>query len=112
MTLLPLQVDARHYVLYIGFDDGEFDRLRAYDPGELYLEKLGEPWTRLELQRIFIGYCNAADLLEVQRLTQPPNPRPRAAIQYLMRGWRYRPEVGDHDGPLLSVKVNENETKQ
>ncbi len=110
MTVIPFAVNETEYSVYIGLDDQAWERLKAYDPGELVLEKLSQPWINMKLKGVLFGYCSDSDLLECQRISQQTDDI-QAVLKYLSRGWRFEPDAGDHDGPPLSVRINPTDTK-
>lgn len=102
MIVLPFQIDNERYSVLLALDDEGLQRVKQYDPAELVLDKLGEPWTHLKLKDVLVTYCNAQDLKRVQELSDEGNPQ--AAYRYLTRGWVFRPDLGDHDNPPTSLK--------
>jgi hypothetical protein len=110
VLVIPFAIDARRYSVYVGFDDEGMERLKAYDPGELVLKQLGEPWISRELKDVLIGYCSPADFAKIQEIIAETN-NPGEALLYLTRGWKYRPDAGDHDFGPISVKIDPNATK-
>lgn len=104
MFCLPLQIDEREYALYVFLEEENLDRMKEYDPAEVNTARLGEAFLRLRLREVIIGYATAADLKTVIELCHVG--KPRKALRYMTRGFRYRPDQGDHDGPYLSAKAS------
>lgn len=102
MTVLPFQINAREYSVIMAFDEEGLGRIRQYDPGELHLYTLGPPWTLLKLKDVIVTYCTASDLDRVLELCRAGDTR--AACRWLTRGFKFRPEEGDHDQPPVSLK--------
>jgi len=102
LRVIPWQVDATHYSVMIVLQDGNIDRMRAYDPVEIPLSMMGPTFAGLELRDVTVTYATDADLREVERLAQQGEIRD--ALRYLTRGFRFRPDRGDHDGPPSTLK--------
>jgi hypothetical protein len=114
MITIPFQVSATEYSVYIGLGDDNIERVRQYDPAEVVLSQLGEPFQRLKLKDIVVGYCSEDDFKKVQEIyhAEPTNAGMKKALRYLTRGYKFRPEFGDHDGPPLSIKIDPKEPTQ
>lgn len=95
MLTLPVRISDSEMDLYVILETENLDRMRAYDPAEIVHSALGEKWKDLALRKVVLMFATAADL----RTIMPPleNGDPLTALRYLSRGWRYRPESGDHD---------------
>jgi hypothetical protein len=65
MITIPFQVSATEYSVYIGLGDDNIERVRQYDPAEVVLSQLGEPFQRLKLKDIVVGYCSEDDFKKV-----------------------------------------------
>lgn len=100
MQLIPITISVLEYDIWAVLDDGNMDRLRAYDPAEVVLDKLPEPWRSMRLRSIQICYAKPSDMAEVARRLEAKDVR--GALKFLSRGWTYRPEAGDHDEPYES----------
>ena len=101
MIVIPLQVSETAYSIIVLLEDDNLERIKAYDPAEITIRKLG--LSHLRLQDVVIGYATAQEAAQVAAI------RDRAEIPELLkklsRGYQYRPDKGDHDGPYLSLKV-------
>lgn len=102
MTVLPFQLNAREYSVLIAFDDEGIERIRLYDPGELHLSMLGPPWIHLKLRDVIVTYCNADDLVRANEMCAAGDQK--GAYRWLTRGFVFRPDQGDHDGPPVSLR--------
>jgi hypothetical protein len=76
--------------------------MRQYDPAEVNIPKLGGYWWRLKLRDVVLAYATAADWEHAKQLFDAGEGQ--AAMRYLSRGFRYRPDQGDHDDPYKSLK--------
>ncbi len=97
MITIPIQQNATEYDLWVVLGDENLTRIREYDPAEIVTAKLGMPWRGLRLRNVMICYANTE---EIERLVSAPT---RAAVlllikEVLSRGFKFRPERGDHDG--------------
>ncbi len=110
MMCVPFAIDDKHYSVFVVLEDENLERMRAYDPAELVLSKVEGNFPGKRLKDIVIGYATAADVAEVLRLAN--DGKPREALKYLSRGWAFKPEAGDYDGPYLSVKKQAGESTQ
>jgi hypothetical protein len=108
MIVIPFQVSKTQYSVYVGFDDEGIDRMKAYDPGELTMNKLPPAFRALELKDVIVGYCSEADFTRVQQM-MIEDGNPVRALRHLTRGFKFRPDAGDHDGPYLSAKFRETD---
>lgn len=111
MFVIPFQVSETEYSVFVGIDDEGLSRMKEYDPAELVLSKL--PLEKLHLQDlklkdVLFGYCSESDAQHVMKLMTEANSS-RPGLQYLTRGWKFRPEMGDHDGPPLSMRNDPEE---
>lgn len=97
LRVIPWQVDATHYSLMIVLQDGNIERLREHDPVEVPLTMLGPKFAGLQLRDVTVTYATDEDIREVERLGQQGDIRD--ALRYLTRGFRFRPDRGDHDDP-------------
>jgi hypothetical protein len=106
MFVMPFQVTDTEYSIYVGFTQDSMQRMMAYDPAELQLSKLPLDRFRelgLTLKDIVFGFCSEQDQEHAMKLMQEADD-PRPGLQYLTRGFVFRPRMGDHDGPPLSIK--------
>ncbi|HWE51360.1 MAG TPA: hypothetical protein VG273_16330 [Bryobacteraceae bacterium] len=102
MLLIPFTVpnSAEHYSIFVVLDDKNIERILAFDPAQIPFPLKG--WESKKLTRIFIGFADpraldkATDLLKSGRLDE--------ALHFLSRSFEFRPDLGDHDGPPVSIK--------
>jgi hypothetical protein len=110
MVVIPFQINERQYSVFVGFDEQGIQRMREYDPAELVLQKLPDRFQRLQLKDVLFGYCDDDDMSKIQVMLSEDGT-PGRALRYLSRGWKFRQDFGDHDGPMLSALPDPNETK-
>lgn len=105
MFCLPIQTSPTEWALYVFLQDENLERMHEYDPAVVTMAHLGDAFKKLELREVVVGWASAQDFDRVMELCQAG--RPKDALRHLTRGFRYRPDQGDHDGPYLSVKPTE-----
>ena len=110
MMVIPFRINSTEYSVFVVFGQENLDRILQYDPAEVTLNKLGAPWDRMRLKDVLIGFATAAEEAEVMRLSGAGEGR--KALQMLSRGFRYKPDTGDHDGPYLSMRTGNEGPKQ
>jgi hypothetical protein len=107
MMVLPFSDTETTYRLFIVLEDDNLSRMKEYDPAQFNMPVPGFEEKRLTM--VIVGYANAADRQWIMQLIQ--DEKPREALRYLSRGWQFRPDLGDYDGPPLSLR-DKGEQKQ
>ncbi len=94
MITIPIATpDHQHDALIIIMDDVELGRLRAADPAQLELRDFP-----VQLVSPMLLICHEQPTPELTRLLSGRHVP--AIVKYLQRGFKFRPELGDHDhGP-------------
>jgi hypothetical protein len=107
MYVIPFQLNASQYSVFIVLQEENLERIRQYDPAEVSLAKVHElqpqRFEGLKLKDVLIGYGTDADVREALHLLA--TGAVRQGLQLLSRGFRYRPDAGDHDGPYKSLRA-------
>lgn len=103
MFCLPLQLSDDEYALYVFLESENLERMHAYDPAVVTTRALGESFARLRCKEVVVGYAAAEDLATVMGMCR--EGKPVEALRHMTRGFRYRPDQGDHDGPYLSLST-------
>lgn len=106
MLVIPFRISEKQYSIFVVLEEENMERLRAYDPAEVIVPQVEErmSFSGGKLKDVVIGYATAKDM-DVLKTFFEQN-KIREALQYLSRGWRYRPDAGDHDrGPEHWFKV-------
>lgn len=111
MILLTAAVTKSNQInLVIVLGDDNLERIKQYDPVEVIWHEL--PW-RVSSRfphTIAVAYATREELELIERLAK--DGKQEEALQLVTRGWRFRPELGDHDfGPVALGKPSK-ETKQ
>ncbi len=102
MQVVPLQVTAESFDIFVILEDDNLERMKAYDPAEVVKAHLGKPWEKLKLRNIMIGYATAEDLANFHDFVLAGDVE--AGLKWLSRGWAYRPERGDSDRNYESLR--------
>jgi len=72
--------------------------MKAYDPVEVPIKDLPPEYSGLTFKDVIVTFATDADVAHVEQLARAGQGR--EALRYLTRGFRYRPDRGDHDRPL------------
>ncbi len=98
MLILPIETrDHKHDTLIVMLDRDNLARILQNDPAEIPLGKTGR---RLVNPTVMIAFNDRSP--ELQRLVQGGDVK--AIIEYLQRGFAFRPDKGDHDRGPESLK--------
>jgi len=98
MILIPIKSeDHKHDMLIVILNKANVDRMKVSDPAEIQLSQLKIP---LVLPTIMIAYEDSSP--EFSRIVQGGNVR--KIIEFLQRGWEFKPEKGDNDNGPQSIK--------
>lgn len=95
--------------LFIALDEPSVDRLKEHDPAEVYWRELPPDYSMRLPNTISIGFCTKEDQAEIERMSASGDPDwKKKAFEFLGRGFKFRPELGDHDfGATLLGKPTE-----
>jgi len=96
MIVIPLVCGEAEMDICIVLEDENLQRIRAYDPAEVVRSAMG-PWADHAIRNVIVTYATPADMVTVNILMEQQSIG--AAMQYLARGFRYRPDRGDTDQP-------------
>lgn len=100
MMTLPLRISETEIDVFVILEDDNIERIRKYDPAEIVRKNTGQ-FANLAIRNVVIMYASKADIATIMPMFE--NGNPRQALQYLSRGWKYRPDSGDHDGDYESL---------
>lgn len=104
MYVIPFQVSETTYSIMVVLLDENIERIKQRDPAEVTMKSLGSLWESLKLKDIIITYTTEAEMAQMMQLCA--TGRTPEALRRLTRGFVFRPDKGDHDGPYLSMKPN------
>lgn len=98
MMIVPFQISKTEYSIVVLLENDNMERIREHDPAEITIKKLPPEWTRLKLNAVLITYLGPEE--KDRFLALCDDDRVQQALRFATRGWRYRPDQGDHDhGP-------------
>ena len=93
MLVLPVQTAEMEYQLFIVMGAANISRMIKYDPVDLSLIRLGEPWQHLKLAQLHLLY--ATELEESEVLAMCKQGQLVNALRLLSRGYKFDPSRGD-----------------
>ena len=94
MMVVPFQVSAAAYSIFVVLEDENIERIKAYDPAEVTTSKMAG-FADLHLDTVIVGYASGAEIAELTAITDPRELP--AFLRKLSRGFRFRPDRGDYD---------------
>ncbi len=97
MITIPLQISKTQYDLFVILECENIQRIQAYDPAEVALEKLPSVWRKMTPRCIQICYAAEVELKRVMSATNVVEVVEQ--LKVLARGWQFKPERGDSDAP-------------
>ena len=100
MLSLPVKVSDTEMDLFVILEDDNIERIKQHDPAEIVRRNLG-PMSRFTIRNVVIAYAGKEDLATVMPMFE--NGNPNEAMRHLSRGFRFRPDSGDHDGKYESI---------
>jgi hypothetical protein len=109
MIIIPFSTHPTEYEIFVVLLDENVSRIKAYDPAEVKAIITPE-FKHKKLKTVYIGYCKNEEVRHLLTLAQ--SGKVVEALKYLTRGFEYKPEQGDHNGPPVSLLIKEKETKQ
>jgi hypothetical protein len=100
MITIPMALENEEsYVLFIIMRQSNIDRIKAYDPAVIDLDFMPRDFKRLDLSSIQLLYASDE---EMEELKSHPEQAPEM-LKRLSRGFAFRPELGDGDGPYKTI---------
>jgi hypothetical protein len=95
MVLVPFQVEPGQYSVFVILQDDNLERIKTYDPAEITLNKMPDPWISMKLKDILIGYASESETADLLACNDEESRQ--SFLRRLSRGWKFRSERGDHD---------------
>jgi len=108
MIVIPVSADPDTYFLFFLLEEENLERMKRADPSAFKMPPSPE-FAHKRLKEIFLCHINAEEKKHLLTLMQAEDIQ--GIARYLMRGWEFRPDLGDYDGPPLSLRTK-GETKQ
>lgn len=97
MQLIPFVTEQGRYNVFVVLEDTNVERIKGHDPAQFSTAKLPPEWRARKLDTVIIGYANPHELDRVRTLIAQGNAA--SALEYLSRGFAFRPDKGDNDSP-------------
>jgi hypothetical protein len=101
MLCVPVAISESEFVVFLVIEDENIERLKEHDPSHLELDKLGLPWSGMKLHHLTFLYATPEEAKAVA--STKSKEQMRDLLRNLSRGFRYRPELGDSDGPYQNI---------
>lgn len=111
MIVIPFAISETEFSILIGLDEKSIERIRNYDPAAVIMSHIAHGGFRdKKLKDISITFASEDDIAHILPLVN--NNKTLEALQYLTRGFVFRPDKGDYDGPPLNLRTEPGEIKQ
>lgn len=102
MLAIPVATrGANEMHLILIFSDDGMERLKAADPAQIEVSRLGEPWCHRKVVGVTLAYESVENLAKVMRWLDAGDYQ--SAFKFITRGFTFRPEKGDDDFPYLNL---------
>lgn len=101
MMVVPVQFIPGEYAVYVILGRDNLDRIEEYDPAVVPIKDLPASYHGLRLAEVVITFATEPELQRVMELAH--QGKPREALKLVTRGFRFRPDLGDYEGPPLNV---------
>jgi hypothetical protein len=105
MLLIPFEVGGGEFSVFVVLEGENLERMKANDPAQINVWKMGEPFARLKLRDVMITSPSADDVAKALVLIR--GGQPRKAMEFLSRGFKYQPDRGDSDLPYTSGRATQ-----
>jgi hypothetical protein len=88
--------------VWVVLEDENLNRIKAYDPAEIIKASMG-PYADLAIRNVIIAYATEEDKQHITRILRTGQADFSEVGRFLSRGFAYRPDKGDKDGPYEIV---------
>lgn len=79
-----------------------WERICRYDPAQINWALLPPEYSTRRPETIGVAFATAEEQAEIERLSQTDPDWKEKAFKLLSRGFKFRPDLGDHDfGPTV-----------
>jgi hypothetical protein len=100
MLLVPFRVSDTQYSIFVVLSEENIRRIKTYDPAEVSIPKLPAEWQALRLREVLIGWATPREIADLQACND--TEAVAAQLKKLTRGFAFRPQLGDANGPYAS----------
>ena len=104
MLLLPVSWNGKLKLLVV-LEDENIERIKEHDCAEVIWSQLGL-YANTRPESITIGYANPSEMKRIYAYAE--SGEIGEALKLVTGGFKYRPEVGDHDFGPVSLTKKEN----
>lgn len=98
MICIPFSINQGRFNVLIVLEQDGIDRIKEHDPAEVNLRAMPEPYRSMTLDEVHITFGTADDIRFIMS-QEPGGTGLKEVLKRMTRGWKYRPELGDNDGP-------------
>lgn len=102
MISIPVARKDNTYDVFIVMGNENLRRIVSHDPAEMDTLKLGHPWNTMKLRTVVMMFGTDEEREDLLKCKNHKDVQD--ALKKLSRGFKYRPEMGDHDGPYYNIK--------
>lgn len=95
--LIPFEVGVGEFSVFVILEAENLARMTMNDPAQLNMWKFALPYSRLTLRDVIVATPTAEDTAKAIGMIR--SGQPREALEYLSRGFKFKPEAGDSDLP-------------
>jgi len=103
MLVIPIQSSQNEFDIFVVLEDLNIERIKAYDPAELRVGALPPIWQRLKVKTITLLYATKEEVEDLKATND--EKALTSVLSHLSRGFQYRPDKGDYDGPYRKGRI-------
>lgn len=97
MLVLPFQISETEYNVVVILEDENIERIKEHDPAEIHTKLFADKFASRELKGVMVAYASPSEKENLIALVEQGDlPK---VFSILSRGFKFRPEKGDHDEP-------------
>ena len=95
--LIPFEIGGGKFSVFVILESENLTLMSANDPAQLNMWKFPLPYSRLTLCNVIVATPTAEDTTKAIGMIR--GGQPKQALEYLSRGFKFKPEAGDNDLP-------------
>lgn len=100
MLMIPFEVGGGEFSVFVVLEPENLARMGDNDPAQLNMWKFPEPFVRLRLRDVIVSTPSTADTTKA--IVMIRQGKSREALEYLSRGFQFKPKAGDNDLPYIA----------
>lgn len=97
MKLIPFPVSDEEYSVFVILEPENIKRMADNDPAQINIWKLPEPFSKMRLRDVILSSPSLQDAATAEGMIA--KGRGAAAMEFLSRGFQFKPKEGDNDLP-------------